>query len=121
MIDPQLVVSPCPGPLALSLVCIDPNPNRPTHRRRLRLGTILDCIGTKERDQEMEEGTSRRTYQISSTHTTALASSILEVLRLPHCLLLRFLLIHTCLFPHRESLSSHWREIGAQFVSLQEG
>jgi len=55
MTDPQLVVSPYPGLLALSLVCIDPGPNRPTHRRRLRLGTIPDCIGTKERNQEMEE------------------------------------------------------------------
>jgi hypothetical protein len=53
MTDPQLVVSPYPGPLALSLVCIDPGPNRPTHRRHLRLGTIRDCIGTK-RNQEME-------------------------------------------------------------------
>ena len=120
MTDPQLAVSPYPGPLTLSLACIDPGPNHPTHRRRLRLGTIRDCIGTKERKSgnESNVSASRMTYQISSTQTTALSSSVLEVLRLLHCLLLCFLLVHTCLLPHHESLSSRWREIGAQFVSL---
>lgn len=64
-------------------------------------------------------GTLRRSYQISSTHTTALASSVLEVLCLPHCLLLCLFLVHTRLLPYRKSFPSHWRKIGTQFVSLE--
>jgi hypothetical protein len=44
MTGPQLVVFSYPGLLALSLVCIDPGPNRPTHHRRLRLGTHLSIL-----------------------------------------------------------------------------